>query len=147
MVASGSSVIVSITGNIGPSTFASDYFVFLSTHNLAQLNGIHNASDYIITGQVYYKAQTNISKFTFNLQSLLPPSMLVLQSLVSDPDFMFRIVNDNVPSTQIYAKLILATMEEHVCTLATPLQHVHVHQASMEQAAPMTSNTVLKPPV
>ena len=77
MVASGSSVIVSITGNIGPSTFASDYFVFLSTHNLAQLNGIHNASDYIITGQVYYKAQTNISKFTFNLQSLVPPSQLL----------------------------------------------------------------------
>ena len=73
--------------------------------------------------------------------------MLELQLLVSDSNVTFSIANENVPPTQIYAKLTLATMEELVCILETRLQHVNVHQASMEQTAPMTSNTVLQPPV
>ena len=56
-------------------------------------------------------------------------------------------MNDYVSSTQIYAKLTLATMEEHVCTLEAPIQHVDVHQASRDQPAPMTSTTVPQPPV
>ena len=40
-------------------------------------------------------------------------------------------MNDYVSSTQIYAKLTLATMEKYVSTLEIPLQHVDVHQASM----------------
>ena len=76
-VSMGSGVIVSITGNIGPSTFASDFFAFLSAHNYVYLRPITTASDYIITDQIYYKAQTTLTAFTFNLQNLIPPYQLV----------------------------------------------------------------------
>ena len=72
-----SSVVFSITGNIGPSTFASDYFAFLSARNYIYLRPITSASDYIITDQIYYKAQTILTAFTFNLQNLIPPYNLV----------------------------------------------------------------------
>ena len=74
---SGSSVILTITGNIGPSTFASDYFAFLSAHLYVYLHAINGPSDYVLNDQVYYKAQTTIPTFTFNLQSLVPPYQLV----------------------------------------------------------------------
>ena len=76
-VSIGSGVIVSITGNIGPSTFACDYFAFLSAHNFLYLHPIANASDYIITDQIYYKAHTTLTTSTFNLQNLIPPYQLV----------------------------------------------------------------------
>eukprot|EP00731_Ephydatia_muelleri_P011148 Em0006g42a len=77
VVTSGSSVILTITGNIGPGTFASDYFAFLSAHNYVYLHPINSPSDYVVTDQVYYKAQTIIPTFIFNLQSLVPPYQLV----------------------------------------------------------------------
>ena len=48
--------------------------------------------------------------------------------------------------TQMYVKLTLVTMEEHVCTLhgGSTIQHVHVHQNSMDHLAPMTSILFLK---
>eukprot|EP00731_Ephydatia_muelleri_P011149 Em0006g43a len=73
----GSSILLTITGNIGPSTFASDYFAFLSAHNYVYLHPINSPSDYVVTDQVYYKAQTIIPTFIFNLQSLVPPYQLV----------------------------------------------------------------------
>ena len=73
----GSGIIISITGNIGPSTFASDYFAFLSAHTYVYLHPITSASDYIIIDQIYYKTQTTLTAFTFNLQALILPYQLV----------------------------------------------------------------------
>ena len=73
----GSSVILTITGNIVLGTFASYYFSLLSAHSYTYIHAINSASDYVVTDQVYYYAQTTFKMFTFNLQSLVPPSQIV----------------------------------------------------------------------
>ena len=72
-VSLGSGVILAITGNTGPSSFAYDYLAFLSARNYVYLRPITSASDYIITDQIYYKAQTTQTAFTFSLQELISP--------------------------------------------------------------------------
>ena len=73
----GSSVILTVTGSIGSTQFASDHFVFSSASSYVYPHTILSSSDYVIMDSIIYKAITTLSTFIFNIQSLVPPNGLV----------------------------------------------------------------------
>ena len=71
----GTSVVVSIAGNVGPTRLASDYFGFTtvyagSPYSYSFPYVLNNPSDYILTNQIYYIPQPPVSTFQFNLRAL-----------------------------------------------------------------------------
>ena len=69
----GTPVVISISGNVGPTGLAADYFGFTtlyygSTYTYSFPYFLNSPSDYILTDQIYYIPRPSVSTFQFNLQ-------------------------------------------------------------------------------
>ena len=76
IVALGSNVVISITGNIAGTQFASDHFGFASANSFVYPHFISTVNDYIVIDRIFYNAVATLPSFIFSLQCLVPPSML-----------------------------------------------------------------------
>ena len=71
----GTLVIISISGNLGPTGLATDYFGFTtlyygSIYTYSFPYFLNSPSDYILTDQIYYIPQPSVSTFQFYLRAL-----------------------------------------------------------------------------
>eukprot|EP00731_Ephydatia_muelleri_P026181 Em0018g281a len=71
----GMPVVISISGNVGATGLATDYFGFTTvyygfpyTYSFPYF--LNSPSDYILTNQIYYIPQPSVSTFQFNLRAL-----------------------------------------------------------------------------
>ena len=126
----GTLVVISISGNVGPTGLASEYFGFTTlyygspyTYSFPYL--LNSLNDYILTDQIYYITQPPVSTFQFTLRvatmtnnALAGVTVTIIGECSNISSFF--LVKDYVQSIQIYAKITLATMREKcVCTLET----------------------------
>ena len=71
----GTIVVISISGNVGPTGLATDYFGFTtlyygSPYTYSFPYFLNSPSDYILTDQIYYIRQPPVSTFQLNLRAL-----------------------------------------------------------------------------
>ena len=71
----GMPVVISISGNVGATGLATDYFGFTtlyygSIYTYSFPYFLNSPSDYILTDQIYYIPQPSVSTFRFNLRAL-----------------------------------------------------------------------------
>ena len=71
----GTQVVISVSGNVGPTGLAADYFGFTtlyygSIYTYSFPYFLNSPSDFILTDQIYYIRQPPVSTFQFNLRAL-----------------------------------------------------------------------------
>ena len=74
-VGTGTQVVISISGNVGATGLATDYFGFTtlyygSIYTYSFPYFLNSPSDYIVTNQIYYKPQPPVSTFQFTLRAI-----------------------------------------------------------------------------
>ena len=74
-VPTGTIVVISISGNVGQTELATDYFGFTTvysgsiyTYSFPYI--LNSPSDYILTDQIYYIPRPSVSTFQFKLRAL-----------------------------------------------------------------------------
>ena len=72
----GTQVVISISGNVGPTELATDYFGFTtvyygSIYTYSFPYYLNSPSDYILTNKIYYKSQPSVSTFQFQLRAAI----------------------------------------------------------------------------
>ena len=71
----GTQVVISISGNVGATGLATDYFGFTTVYYGSPYIYsfpffLNSPNDYILTDQIYYIRQPSVSTFQFNLRAI-----------------------------------------------------------------------------
>ena len=86
----GTQVVISISGNVGATGLATDYFGFTtvyygSIYTYSFPYFLNSPSDFILTDQIYYIPQPSVSLFQFNLRAF---------SIIDYANFDFTIIGE-----------------------------------------------------